>query len=292
MTAEELMRMNVKDLRALAERHGVAGSGRMRKDQLIGSLLPLIQLAVKPTPSVATQAKPAGSSISTPAVRPPALHQGPDPGLPIPDSYGLDRLVLLVQDPHHIFAYWEVTPSTYAEVAAQAGVGATTVLLLHTPSGVEQREIDLRGGNYYLSVAPGATYRAEVALRARSGKLYALAISNFAQTPAAGPSTRTDTTWMEVDETFHELLALAGIPGQEAASSLARLNARTVSGKIVGNDADALAGATLSSAELSRRAKAHLAELMSGGPSSASLSSTSLSSTALSSSALQSPAKR
>jgi hypothetical protein len=287
MTAEELMRMTVKDLRALAERHGVAGSGRMRKDQLIGDLLPLIQLATKPAPAAVT-AKPAGSSQmgSTTAVRPPALHQGPDPGLPIPESYGLDRLVLLVQDPHHIFAYWEVTATTYAQVATQAGPGATTVLLLHTPSGVEQREIDLRGGNYYLSVAPGATYRAEVALRGRNGKLYALAISNFVQTPAAGPSQRTDTTWMEVDETFHELLALAGIQGQDTGS-LARLNARavsaTVSGKIVSGEAADLAAGTLSSAALSRRTAAHMAEVM---------ASPRLSSTALSSTALQSPAKR
>ena len=46
MTTEELMRLTVKDLRALAERRGLAGASRMRKDELIGLLAPL--LAVHP----------------------------------------------------------------------------------------------------------------------------------------------------------------------------------------------------------------------------------------------------
>lgn len=272
MTAEELMRLTVKDLRALAERQGLAAAGKMRKDQLIGQLLPLIAKSAPKAPA-AVAAPPAGSSSSSGGRQAPApRHEGPDPGLPIPESYNADRLVLLVQDPHHIFAYWEISPGTHARTAAAAGPGATAVLLLHTASGAEQREIDLRGGNYYLSVAPGATYRAEVALRSRDGKLFTLALSNFVQTPAAGPSTRTDATWMEVDETFHELLSLAGLPGQDAAGSLARLSARTLDAKILGHEAAAARG--LSSGELSRRAKDHLAEAL----SSTRLSSTSLSS--------------
>lgn len=280
MTAEELMRLTVKDLRALAERHGVTGHARLRKDQLIGALLPLITAKphkVAPLPASA----PAGSSSANNVqVAHSAPHRGPDPGLPIPESYGVDRLVLLVQDPHHIFAYWEISPGTYARIAAAAGNGAAQVLILHTPSGPEQREIDLRGGNYYLSVAPGSTYRAEIALRGKDGKLHQLAVSNFVQTPAAGPSARTDATWMEVDETFHELLALAGLPGQDPVGSLARLQARTLETRIMHEDVAAMRG--MSSANLSRQAQAHLAEAM----SSTRLSSTALSSTALSSSAL------
>ena len=283
MTAEELMRLTVKDLRALAERHGVTAHARLRKDQLIGALLPLT--TAKPTKAAPVPASaPAGSSSLGGQAHPPAPQRGPDPGLPIPDSYGLDRLVLLVQDPHHIFAYWEISPGTYARVAALAGSGAAQVLILHTPSGPEQREIDLRGGNYYLSVAPGSTYRAEIALRSKDGKLHQLAVSNFVQTSAIGPSTRTDATWMEVDETFHELLALAGLPGQDPVGSLSRLQARTLDARILHEEVATKLG--LSSASLSRQAKAHLAEAM----SSTWLSSTALSSSALSSSALSSSA--
>ena len=283
MTAEELIRLNVKDLRALAERHGVTGHARLRKDQLIGALLPLI--ATKPAKHAQLPiSAPAGSSSHGAPALTHAPQRGPDPGLPIPDSYGLDRLVLLMQDPHHIFAYWEISPGTFARVSANAGPGAAHVLILHTPSGPEQRDVDLRGGNYYLSVAPGSTYRAEIALRGKDGKLYQLAVSNFVQTPAVGPSTRTDATWMEVDETFHELLTLAGLPGQDPVGSMARLHARTFESHIINDDVANKLG--LSSASLSRQAKAHLAEAM----SSTRLSSTALSSTALSSSALSSSA--
>jgi len=291
MTAEELMRLTVKDLRALAERQGVMGHARLRKDQLIGALLPLITVQPAKAIPVATSAPAGSSSTSTKSGQNqhPAPHRGPDPGLPIPESYGLDRLVLLVQDPHHIFAYWEISAGTYARVAAAAGTGAAQVLILHTPSGPEQREIDLRGGNYYLSVAPGSTFRAEIALRSKDGTLHQLAVSNFVQTPAAGPSTRTDTTWMEVDETFHELLALAGLPGQDPVGSLARLKARTLETRVLHEDVAAMRG--LSSASLSRQAKAHLAEAMTSTRlSSTSLSSTSLSSTSLSSTVLSSSA--
>ncbi len=280
MTAEQLMRLTVKDLRALAERQGITGHARLRKDQLIGALLPLIT-AKAPTPGPQLSSAPTGSSAPVPAVHSPAPQRGPDPGLPIPESYGVDRLVLLVQDPHHIFAYWEISSGTYSRIATIAGFGAAQVLILHTPSGPEQREIDLRGGNYYLSVAPGSTYRAEIALRSKDGKLHQLAVSNFVQTPAAGPSARTDATWMEVDETFHELLAMAGLPGQDPVGSMARLQARTLDAQVLGEHA--LAARGLSSAALSRQAKAHLAEAMSStGLSSTALSSTALSSTALS----------
>ncbi len=271
MTPEELLRLTVKDLRALAERRGVTGAGRMRKDELLGLLTPLIATSQpSPTKTAPIQAAPAVSSaIHAPAA--PAVTHGPNPGLPIPEAYGVDRLVLLVQDPHHIFAYWEITGTTYARVAAAAGLGASSVLVLHTPSGTEQREIDLRGGNYYLNVAPGSSFRAEVALRGRDGRLYLLATSNVVNTPAAGPSTRTDATWMEVDETFHELLSLAGLPGPVAdASSLARLKARTIEGRTL--RADELASKGLSSADLTRRSQAHLADAL----TRASLSSTAL----------------
>ena len=284
MTAEELIRLNVKDLRALAERHGVTGHARLRKDQLIGALQPLI--TTKPAKAAPLPISgPAGSSsLGAPAL-PPAPQRGPDPGLPIPDSYGLDRLVLLMQDPHHIFAYWEISPGTFSRVSTSAGTGSAHVLILHTPSGPEQREVDLRGGNYYLSVAPGSTYRAEIALRGKDGQLHQLAVSNFVQTPAVGPSTRTEATWMEVDETFHDLLTLAGLPGQDPVGSLARLHARTLDSRILNDDAATKRG--LSSASLTRQAKAHFADAMSSTSlSSTSLSSTSLSSTARSSSAL------
>ncbi|MBA3709862.1 MAG: DUF4912 domain-containing protein [Planctomycetes bacterium] len=222
MTPEQLMGMSVKELKVLAGEKGVPNASKMRKDELVQALMPHSRGPHPGSPSIKTPSggmpilpdpKPSGSSSMTPAVsRPPQV--GPDPGLPIPDRYGRDRLVLMVQDPQHIFAYWEVTPERLDEARRQAGESSTAVLLLITASGTEQREIDLRGGNYYLSVAPNAAYQAQIALRDRAGKLHPLATSNQVMTPAASVSQRSDEQWMAVDETFHELLSMAGLPGQ------------------------------------------------------------------------------
>ncbi len=307
MTSTDLQQLTVKDLRALAERHGLSLPAKLRKDQLVTALLPLIQEAPAVKPISAPVEAPAGSSSLATAAAPAAVHQGPDPGLPIPDQYGIDRLVLLVQDPHHIFAYWEITAATHQRASGFAGDGATPVLLIEGQHGTEQREIDLRGGNYYLTVAPGTSYRARLALRSRDGRLHALcADSNIVATPAIGPSERHDEAWMEVDEHFHELLERSGSPAV-GESSLNRflkrsLNAREVA---VGEDtvgelgdnagllggAASTAGGESSSSRLGKRVavgglSSHTLQsshVLAGGLSSHLLSSHSLSSHSLSS---------
>ena len=102
------------------------------------------------------------------------------------------------------------------------------MLILHTASGTEQREVDLRGGNYYLSVAPNANYEAQLALRDSKGHLHPLARSNRVTTPAATVSARRDEQWMSVDDSFGELLEMAGLPNASGGQgSAARLSDRT-----------------------------------------------------------------
>ena len=150
--------------------------------------------------------------------RAPAHAQG-DPGLPIPEFYGADRLVLLIQDPSHIFAYWELSGPALDHARQALGEPGTPVLLVHGAGGCEQREVDLAGGNYYLSVAPGGTYRAELALRGSTGALCCIVASNEVAMPRAAPSERLDEEWMAVDETFSELLVMAGLPANAGSSA-------------------------------------------------------------------------
>jgi hypothetical protein len=228
MTPEQLMGMSVKELKTLAEDKGIARAGKMRKEELVQALMPHSRAPHPGSPTVAPSRAPlplpgapmGGSSVVSQKATSPQTT--PEQGLPIPDHYQRDRLVLMVQDPQHIFAYWEVTEEHLAAVRRLAGEGAAAVLVLITGSGTEQREVDLRGGNYYLAVAPNGTYQAQLALRDRHGKLFPLATSNQIATPAASVSTRTDEQWMAVDEQFHELLAMAGLPGH-IGSSMTRL---------------------------------------------------------------------
>lgn len=257
MKRDELEAMTVKELRLIAAERGVPKATKLTKPELITALSAVAKAKRSSTRTKATatstrtkrrssfttpaptKRKSAGnkvppgapaakssSSLLTPTKAPaPAPIVGSNPGLPVPEHYGNDRLVLMVQDPHHVFAYWELQPETVAHVSHLAQGNGTPVLAIHTNGSTEYREVDLRGGNYYLAVGPDQDYEAELALRDRHGRLHTLARSNKVHTPAPTISSRVDEQWMGVDETFHELLELAGLPGhlRGAAGSVARL---------------------------------------------------------------------
>jgi hypothetical protein len=75
-----------------------------------------------------------------------------DGDLTLPESYGMAVLRLLVQDPYHLFAYWEMP-----------GSGPGRYLLLHSP-GRPSRLIGPVGarGRWWFEADPGAEYSIEV----------------------------------------------------------------------------------------------------------------------------------
>lgn len=272
MDRTALNKLTVAQLRDLATAHRIPGASKAKKNDLVEALAAALtvappQGALKPPTGAAPAPGPLthGSSSSTTAPPAPAAPRGPEPGLPIPDSYGRDRLVLMAQDPWHVFAYWEVTPGTLERVRASAGGPGWIVLVVETPNGREVREVDLAGGNYYLTVAPDAEYHAELALRDGTGRLHTLAISNRIRTPPAAPSARTDEAWMAIDETFHELLDRAGLPGAGGSSaglSSAELARRVVAWNLTHVDQQALFSGLL------QRAPSSLSSHVLAGPRS------------------------
>ncbi len=219
---DDFDRMTVKELRQLAQEQGITKISALRKAELIAvlrsSIGPREPLAL--ATSAPADDLPSSSVGSTAAAAP--IHPHGDPGLPIPPHYGDDRLVMLVQDPQHLFAYWEISDACLARARAYLGHDGTPVLVLHAHGGVEQREVDLRGGNYYITVAPGQRYHAELALRGPDGTLAMLIKSNPVETPRLGPSDRYDEEWMSIDETFNELLVRAGLADQPSSAALLR----------------------------------------------------------------------
>lgn len=265
---DQLAGMTVKELRALAAGRGVPGSAKMRKDELVAAIeKALLAPRQEPPAPPTTPTGSSSSAVSSTASQPAQAWQPapPDHGLPVPSAYGHDRLVLMVQDPSHVFAYWEISPATLARVKAEAGGSEAAVLLLHTPAGAEQREVDLRGGNYYLAVAPGTAYTAELCLRGHDGRLHRLASSNRIATPAAGPSQRTDEAWMEVDESFADLMSLAGLPGSIGSSAGSRFrNTRLITARPVGVEAEGAAVAPPAEARLGGLSSAGLVHAAAG----------------------------
>jgi hypothetical protein len=112
-----------------------------------------------------------------------------------PESYGVNRVRLLVRDPEWIFAYWDVSPETMKGLARSLGERSLAL------SRLTLRVLDpVSGGMSDILLPPGArwwyirtdaarrTYRAEIGITLPSGEFRQLAESNAVVTPRVGPS--------------------------------------------------------------------------------------------------------
>jgi hypothetical protein len=112
-----------------------------------------------------------------------------------PESYGVDRVRLLVRDPDWIFAYWDVSAASMKELAHELGERAFAL------SRLTLRVADpVSGGTSDILLPPGArwwyirtdaerrAYRAQIGVTLPSGEFRRLADSNTVVTPRVGPS--------------------------------------------------------------------------------------------------------
>jgi hypothetical protein len=112
-----------------------------------------------------------------------------------PETYGVNRIRLLVRDPEWIFAYWDVNPEAMKDFGRKIGERALAL------SRLTLRVVDpVSGGSTDILLPPGArwwyvrtdaarrTYRAELGVTLPSGEFRRLAESNTVVTPRVGPS--------------------------------------------------------------------------------------------------------
>lgn len=130
----------------------------------------------------------------------------------LPDKYGRTELVLMVVDPFHLFAYWEVTAEAFQQARDNLGaemMGARAVIRMYDVSLIHfdgtnahytfDIDVGLEAPGWYLSLwMAEKSYCADLGFVARSGRFHALTRSNVIHTPRAGPSNRTDERWMRV----------------------------------------------------------------------------------------------
>lgn len=130
----------------------------------------------------------------------------------IPDHYGRTELVLMVMDPLHLFAYWEVTPESLREAQDALGAemdGARAVVrfydisLIHFDGANAHHTFDIDIGlearGWYVPVwTADKSYCADLGFVARTGRFHAIVRSNVIQTPRDGVSGNTDERWMRV----------------------------------------------------------------------------------------------
>jgi hypothetical protein len=143
-----------------------------------------------------------------------------------PESYGVNRVRLLVRDPEWIFAYWDVSPETMKGLSRSLGERALAL------SRLTLRVLDpVSGGMSDILLPPGArwwyirtdsarrTYRAEIGITLPSGEFRCLAESNSVVTPRVGPSrerARRRLSYRSAGEMAPDQAAAAGQADREA----------------------------------------------------------------------------
>ena len=113
----------------------------------------------------------------------------------ITETYGINRVRLLVKDPDWLFAHWDVDPQSLADLRAELGERASalssfTLRVVDPQHGGESRVLLPDGARswYVRADAVQRSYRAELGLTLPSGEFRSLAQSNVVTTPRMGPA--------------------------------------------------------------------------------------------------------
>ncbi|MFH0779171.1 MAG: DUF4912 domain-containing protein [Candidatus Eisenbacteria bacterium] len=140
----------------------------------------------------------------------------------LPESYGIDRSVLMARDPYWVHAYWEITDGTMNRGLQRLGEeskDARMTLRVYTTGGRGSRpntalfDIALTSAarNWYINVGgPGREYRVEIGLLTRRGEFVCLVQSNSVSTPSDRMSDVLDEKWTSVAPPYEEMYALSG----------------------------------------------------------------------------------
>jgi hypothetical protein len=161
-----------------------------------------------------------------------------DRGLPIPENYGLDRLVAMVRDPAWIYCYWELHGSILPTLRARRGQAfidsCAWVLRLHKID--DQMAIDIEiahgAGNWYLYTGRPGNYQLEMGLLAPDGEWVSLLASGAIRTPTASVSPVVDERWRmrpaEQEAILPQLEALGStdLGSSRLQSSFGRISSR------------------------------------------------------------------
>jgi len=230
MAALEALR--VTELRELAREHKFIGASALRKAELATALhrhfLHLDDAAATrrreraerlpaqaaPPPVAAVPASEQVETVAPPAAADPGSMRDPAwYAPPLPERYDVDRLTLMVRDPHWLFCYWELRPALLAAARAEfPGPSWTVLRILHLDDAegvfdIWTIDIGSEALSWYVNTGrPGARFRAELGLTDADGRYRLLVASNTVRVPMDTPSVRWDEEWVGVSrEVWEEL---------------------------------------------------------------------------------------
>lgn len=224
----ELEDTTVASLRRQALNLGVRGAARMNKAELV-QILSAKSREVASAGADGGAATSGGQFASRKSDAPLGLSFG------YPETYGVDRVVLLVRDPEYLYCYWDLSGDSWAWLIQQGMTnpanGWHRVLRLYDvtdgPLGTgPYHDIELNdvAREWYLA-APGQdrSYVAEFGYRSATGEWKAIARSNLVHVPR---NTLSENYDVQYDRIYAEAFRIAlgdgaGVGDQSYAGSRA-----------------------------------------------------------------------
>ncbi len=161
---------------------------------------------------------------------PPGTYESHDDGKTsqpdIPNTYGIDRLVLMARDPEWLFAYWEISATKQDLFKSKHGEESwektNPVLRVYDITGVD---FDGSNANSYTDIAvnddadnwhirvgtPNRTFCVDLGRMFPNGHFVTLLRSNIVWTPRATLSDRIDEEWMWIEGIYRTISRQLGI---------------------------------------------------------------------------------
>ncbi|MDN3513666.1 MAG: DUF4912 domain-containing protein [Candidatus Brocadia sp.] len=173
---------------------------------------------------IAQEASPAKPETPQPGIERKEVVSAP--AIPeLPDNYGDTRIVLMVQDPDWLFAYWEIRKDTIDSVLNMLGALAhsakivlrvydVTDIIFNGNNAHKYFDVEVAGGarNWYIGVGePDRSFCVDVGFLAPDGTFRILSRSNTVRTPRASVSELIDEKWMSIEELYEKIGVPTGI---------------------------------------------------------------------------------
>ena len=224
--------MTLRQLRRVASAVGVSRYSRMRKDQLLSSILE----KQGPAQTMIEASKYGLQAVSTVDL---SLADVDDSFIGLPKGYGDSRIVILPRDPQWAYAYWDISNEHKEELRRQGGQQLALRLFdvtdldlsIQSPHSVQEYGCDEMAREWYLPLpVSDREYLLEIGYRTWDGRWLKLARSESMRVPPVYPSDWVEDQFVTLDweEPLEAKTVLQLVPpSQKVAETTATYQAQT-----------------------------------------------------------------
>ncbi len=237
MKIENLRELTKEELYEIAREYGIKGRTKMTKEELVDALssntIDIEQTQVEasifdlgtPVIGIGASDKKLPSSLDVNAGKTSTFEKVEGyrikspffDGDPLPESYGVNAMVLMPKNPQWAYAYWEITDETYNNIKNSNGDRLALTIRLYD---VTLKDFNGSNANAYFDVElpenvkewfvgglnPKAVYIGDIGFKTPEGNFITAVRSKAIEMPSNVVSENIDEEWMIIEEYLKKIL--------------------------------------------------------------------------------------